>query len=155
FQRRGGCTINNKIPFLSGADGVVSNITRAESSNPTKGAHLFFLLRNDKHVAGFTQIAGGGRDDRLLPYGDLRIRQKSSTNVVFPDKGDRLGRFFLFRFCFRRLELFIRCERRSHRWSWDCRWQPRRCLRYWHTRSLPADPLIDNLLDRRTSACRG
>src|SRR5215510_5501396 len=25
FSRRGGCAINKKIPFLSGADGVVSN----------------------------------------------------------------------------------------------------------------------------------
>src|SRR5215475_39018 len=26
FSRRGGCAINKKIPFLSGADGVVSNL---------------------------------------------------------------------------------------------------------------------------------
>ena len=25
FSRKGGCAINKKIPFLSGADGVVSN----------------------------------------------------------------------------------------------------------------------------------
>jgi len=28
FQRRSGCAINKKIPFLSGADGVVSNFKR-------------------------------------------------------------------------------------------------------------------------------
>jgi hypothetical protein len=25
FQRRGGCAIDKKVPFLTGADGVVSN----------------------------------------------------------------------------------------------------------------------------------
>jgi hypothetical protein len=30
FLNRGGCAINKKIPFLSGADGVVSNFKQSE-----------------------------------------------------------------------------------------------------------------------------
>ena len=32
FQRRGGCSINKKVPFLSGADGVVSKRSRVSGS---------------------------------------------------------------------------------------------------------------------------
>ena len=28
FSRRGGCAINKKVPFLSGADGAVSNLNK-------------------------------------------------------------------------------------------------------------------------------
>jgi hypothetical protein len=28
FSRRGGCAIKKKVPFLSGADGVVSNFNK-------------------------------------------------------------------------------------------------------------------------------
>src|SRR5215813_14257313 len=43
FSRRGGCAIYKKIPFLSGADGVVSKRSRSLLMN-IRVAHLNFLL---------------------------------------------------------------------------------------------------------------
>jgi|SRR5215475_8814329 len=42
FSRRGGCATNKKIPFLSGADGVVSKRSRSLLIN-TRVAHLIFV----------------------------------------------------------------------------------------------------------------
>ena len=49
LQRRGGCAIKKKVPFRSGADGVVAHTKRfAELTTPaapTKEASRYFLMR--------------------------------------------------------------------------------------------------------------
>src|SRR5215831_7433397 len=42
FSRRGGCAINKKIPFLIGADGVVSNFKQ----NMVRYADIYMRLRD-------------------------------------------------------------------------------------------------------------
>ena len=48
FSRRGGCAINKKIPFLSGADGVVNKRSRSLLID-IREAHLVFLFEFTNH----------------------------------------------------------------------------------------------------------
>ena len=49
FSRRGGCVINKKIPFLSGADGVVNKRSRSFLID-NREAHLVFLFEFINHL---------------------------------------------------------------------------------------------------------
>src|SRR5215831_21396077 len=94
LSRRGGCTINKKIPFLSGADGVVGNFKQNKDHYAGNIRRLRdFLLTTPGRCAASPPLKEGNElastaviDFEIAPFRRWRLVKGASGTCLPPNR---------------------------------------------------------------------